>query len=87
MCLEFTPGNERVASLHLWLGDRCLAVVCVYKLSSRTEDPPSESPWVGYLRVLMGNDSDTGGAMPGGKSQVWEEFGKAMEKDYRSALT
>ncbi|KAI3364681.1 hypothetical protein L3Q82_011454 [Scortum barcoo] len=28
--LEFTPVNERVASLRLWVGDRSLAVVCAY---------------------------------------------------------
>lgn len=26
--LESTPVNERVTSLHLWVGDRFLAVVC-----------------------------------------------------------
>ncbi|KAI3367660.1 hypothetical protein L3Q82_026213, partial [Scortum barcoo] len=37
--LEFTPVNERVASLHLQVGDRSLAVVCAYGPNSSTEYP------------------------------------------------
>ncbi|KAI3364032.1 hypothetical protein L3Q82_010862, partial [Scortum barcoo] len=37
--LEFTPVNERVASLRLWVGDRSLAVVCAYGPNSSTEYP------------------------------------------------
>ncbi|KAI3366530.1 hypothetical protein L3Q82_000661 [Scortum barcoo] len=35
--LEFTPVNERVASLRLRVGDRSLAVVCAYGPNSSTE--------------------------------------------------
>ncbi|KAI3358607.1 hypothetical protein L3Q82_015021 [Scortum barcoo] len=37
--LEFTPVNERVASLRLRVGDRSLAVVCAYGPNSSTEYP------------------------------------------------
>ncbi|KAI3362689.1 hypothetical protein L3Q82_001755 [Scortum barcoo] len=37
--LEFTPVNERVASLRLQVGDRSLAVVCAYGLNGSTEYP------------------------------------------------
>lgn len=80
----FTLVNERVASLHLWVGDRILAVVCAHKLSSSTDNPP-ERPWVGYLRALIGNDSDTWGGMPGlswreksGLGGVWSGRGEGL---------
>ncbi|KAI3357796.1 hypothetical protein L3Q82_016188 [Scortum barcoo] len=51
--LEFTPVNERVASLRLRVGDRSLTVVCAYGPNSSTEYyRPSWSPWEGYLIVL-----------------------------------
>ncbi|KAI3370776.1 hypothetical protein L3Q82_007312 [Scortum barcoo] len=54
--LEFTPVNERVASLRLRVGDRSLAVVCAYGPNSSTEYRvlPAflESLWEGYLIVL-----------------------------------
>ncbi|KAI3373348.1 hypothetical protein L3Q82_006650 [Scortum barcoo] len=37
--LEFTPVNERVASLRLRVGDRSLAIVCAYGPNSSTEYP------------------------------------------------
>ncbi|KAI3354569.1 hypothetical protein L3Q82_019073 [Scortum barcoo] len=62
--LEFTPVNERVASLRLRVGDRSLAIVCAYGPNSSTEyPPPSWSPWEGYLIVLRlrGLHCSTGG--------------------------
>ncbi|KAI3366378.1 hypothetical protein L3Q82_000536 [Scortum barcoo] len=51
--LEFTPVNERVASLRLRVGDRSLAVVCAYTGRTAVQSTrPSWSPWEGYLIVL-----------------------------------
>ncbi|KAI3365260.1 hypothetical protein L3Q82_010353 [Scortum barcoo] len=53
--LEFTPVNERVASLRLRVGDRSLAVVCAYGPVGQQQyrvPRPSWSPWEGYLIVL-----------------------------------
>ncbi|KAI3353846.1 hypothetical protein L3Q82_005060 [Scortum barcoo] len=51
--LEFTPVNERVASLRLRVGDRSLAVVCAYGPGTAVQSTrPSWSPWEGYLIVL-----------------------------------
>ena len=44
--LEFTPVNERVASLHLRVGDRSRAEIEVQSTW------PSWNPWEGYCRVL-----------------------------------
>ncbi|KAI3355458.1 hypothetical protein L3Q82_018295, partial [Scortum barcoo] len=52
--LEFTPVNERVASLRLRVGDRSLLLLFV-SLTGRTavqSTRPSWSPWEGYLIVL-----------------------------------
>ncbi|KAI3362559.1 hypothetical protein L3Q82_012265 [Scortum barcoo] len=49
--LEFTPVNERVASLRLRVGDRSLAIVCAYGPNSSTEYRPSWSPWEGIRGV------------------------------------
>ncbi|KAK3562947.1 hypothetical protein QTP86_011691, partial [Hemibagrus guttatus] len=38
--LEFSLVNERVVSLRLWAGDRCLTVVSAYGLNSSVEYPP-----------------------------------------------
>ncbi|KAI3353180.1 hypothetical protein L3Q82_019732 [Scortum barcoo] len=55
--LEFTPVNERVASLRLRVGDRSLAIVCAYGPNSSTEYPgllgvPGSLGTGGYLIVL-----------------------------------
>ena len=39
LVLGFTPVNERVASLHLRVGDRCLTVVSAYGPNSSAEYP------------------------------------------------
>ncbi|KAI3357180.1 hypothetical protein L3Q82_015641, partial [Scortum barcoo] len=52
--LEFTPVNERVASLRLRVGDRSLAVVCALRAEQQYRVPPSllGVPGKGYLMVL-----------------------------------
>ncbi len=61
--LEFTPVNERVASLRLWVGDRSLTVVCAYGPNGSTEYPDLleslgrvlESALTGDSIVLLGD--------------------------------
>ena len=72
--LEFTPVDERVASLRLRVGGRVLTVVCVYAPNSSSEYPPfleslgrvlDSAPTgdsfvlLGDFNVYMGNDSVT----------------------------
>ncbi|KAK3525519.1 hypothetical protein QTP86_033933 [Hemibagrus guttatus] len=72
--LEFSPGNERVVSLRLQAGDRCLTVVSAYGPNGSVEDPTFLETLRGVLEgaptgdsiVLLGdfnthvgNDSDT----------------------------
>uniref|UniRef100_A0AAV2JP18 Uncharacterized protein n=1 Tax=Knipowitschia caucasica TaxID=637954 RepID=A0AAV2JP18_KNICA len=49
--LEFSPVNERVASLRLRVGDKSLTVVTSYGPNGSAEYRPSWSPWEGYWTV------------------------------------
>ncbi|KAK3550786.1 hypothetical protein QTP70_005472 [Hemibagrus guttatus] len=72
--LEFSPENERVVSLRLWAGDRCLTVVLAYGPNGSVDYPTFlktlrgvlEGTPIGDSIVLLGdfnahvgNDSDT----------------------------
>ncbi len=71
--LEFTPVNERVASLRLRVGDRSLTVVCAYGPNGSTEypalleslgrvlesAPTGDFVLLGDFNAHVGSDSDT----------------------------
>ena len=61
--LEFTPADERIASLRLWVGERVLTVVCTYPPNSSSEYPPYLESLEKVLgnapRAHVGSDSET----------------------------
>ncbi|KAK3574013.1 hypothetical protein QTP86_034352 [Hemibagrus guttatus] len=65
--LEFSPVNERVVSLHLRAGDRCLTLVSAYRPNGSVEYPTFldtlrgvlEGAPTGDFNDHVGNDSDT----------------------------
>ncbi|KAK3509580.1 hypothetical protein QTP70_006449 [Hemibagrus guttatus] len=80
--LEFSPVNERVVSLRLRAGDRCLTVVTEkesYGAWLARGTPEAAEAYRQAKRTAARVVSET-------KTRVWEEFGEAMEKDYRAVL-
>ncbi|KAK3518594.1 hypothetical protein QTP70_005480 [Hemibagrus guttatus] len=55
--LEFSPVNERVVSLRLRVGDRCLTVVSAYGLNSSVEYPTFLETLQGVLEGALTGDS------------------------------
>ncbi|KAK3506039.1 hypothetical protein QTP70_003193, partial [Hemibagrus guttatus] len=55
--LEFSPVNERVVSLHLHAGDRCLTVVSAYGLNGSVEYPTFLETLRGVLEGAPTGDS------------------------------
>ncbi|GAA6108396.1 receptor-type tyrosine-protein phosphatase F-like, partial [Tachysurus ichikawai] len=55
--LEFTPVNERVVSLRLWVGDRSLTVICAYGPNGSVEYPDFLASLGGVLESALTGDS------------------------------
>ncbi|KAK3515797.1 hypothetical protein QTP70_032936 [Hemibagrus guttatus] len=108
--LEFSPVNERVVSLRVWAGDRCLTVVLAYGPNGSVGVPNllGDPWWTLEVRdaVKLKKESyrawlaqwtpeaaeayrqtkrTAAGVVLEAKTRVWEEFGEAMEEDYRTA--
>ncbi|KAK0133815.1 Sperm flagellar protein 2 [Merluccius polli] len=70
--LEFTPVDERVASLRLRVGGRILTVVCAYGPNSSSEYPPFLDSLEGVLESAPSGDSLFGLLGGGaGKCSLW----------------